>query len=92
MQLGALDRGDDVGGGPRYRGLRQHDGPGRPQRLRHGCHGLECLGFSASREVIAGDGDAQPVDTLDQARQGRIGGTIGADRIVGIPPLHRIER
>ncbi len=92
MELAALDRRNDIGGSPRRGGLRNDDGPGRAQRLGHGGDRFKRLGFGALGEIIAGDGDAQAADALVQLGQGGLGIAVGADRIVGIPALHGIER
>ena len=92
MELAALDGGDDVGRRARHAGLRDHDGLRGIERLGDRGHRLERLGLAAAGEIVAGDGDAQAADALVQERHRRIGRPVGADRIVGIPALHGVER
>ena len=89
VQASGLARGDDVGGGTGALGLRNDDFAIGAQRRGHAIDGVDRF-RGLALEVAAGDGDAQAIGPASQKRSDRLGGTIGADRIVGIVALHRV--
>ena len=89
MQARAFARGDDEGGGAGALGLRNFDvaiGAERGRDVIDGVAGFAGFAF----EIAAGDRDAQAVGAALQQRRDRLGGAVGAGRIVGVVTLHGV--
>ena len=90
MKARALGRGDDHGRCPGARGLghgdspRGADGPG--DALDRG----KRLGLASRREVAVGDGEAESDASVREPRKARLRGTLRADGIGRIVPLHHV--
>ena len=90
MQRRALARRDHVGRGAGPRGLGNLDLGVGAQRRRDAVHRGAGLRESPLAEISARDRDAQALGAARELRQRRLDRPIGAHRVFGIRPLHRV--
>ena len=90
MQRGALDHGDEIGGGARPCGFGEFDRALDLQRGGDAVDRLEGAGLARAGEIAAEPGDAQVRDPLVEARRRRLGRDVGLRRIGLVAPEHRV--